>query len=150
HSNGTKLFRLTFGVNDRVPVCSYDGKWLYFIDAAENHYLKRIPIDGGTPETIIKSPAEPYDLSPDGKTFATFEARESDHATILITYSVEDGENRSSNFIRLRFPAWCSCLSGGRSSMPCGEKGSAICWCRHWMDRGGARLSPSPRKKSED
>jgi len=127
-SNGTNLLRLTFGVNDRVPVCSYDGKWLYFIDAAENHFLKRIPIDGGTPETIIKSPAEPYDLSPDGKTFATFEARESDHATILITYSVEDGEKSSLEFDPRALPSLVFMPSGRAVLYAVREKGVDNLW----------------------
>jgi len=97
-SNGTNLMRLTFGLNERVPVCSNDGKWLYYVDAAENHFLKRVPIDGGMPETIIKSPSEPYDVSPDGKTVAAFEGRESDHTVMLALYSVEDGKKSSLEF----------------------------------------------------
>src|SRR5258707_813973 len=49
-SNGTNLTRLTLGLNERVPTCSNDGKWLYYLDAAQNHFLKRIPIDSGAPE----------------------------------------------------------------------------------------------------
>jgi serine/threonine protein kinase/Tol biopolymer transport system component len=97
-SNGTNLKQITFGVNDRVPACSNDGKWLYFIDAADNHFLKRIPVDGGAPETIIKAAAEPYDLSPDGKTVVTFEVRESDHTPTIVSYSLEDGKKRSVDF----------------------------------------------------
>src|SRR6202521_4195468 len=97
-SNGTNLKQLTSGVNQRTPFCSNDGKWLYYIDAAENHFLKRIPIDGGSPETIIKSPAEPYSLSPDGKSAATFEVRESDHTSMLVLYSVDDGKKSSFEF----------------------------------------------------
>jgi len=97
-SNGTNLKRLTFGINQGSPACSNDGKWLYYLDAAENHFLKRIPIDGGSPETIIKSPAIPYALSPDGKTVVTFEARESDHTSILVSYSLEDGKKSAFEF----------------------------------------------------
>jgi serine/threonine protein kinase len=96
--NGTNLKRLTFGVNEILPACSNDGKWLYYVDVAENQFLKRIPIDGGSPETIIKSPAIPYDLSPDGKTVVTFEARESDHTSILALYSLEDGKKSAFEF----------------------------------------------------
>jgi serine/threonine protein kinase len=97
-SNGTNLKQLTFGVNDRVPTCSNDGEWLYFINAADHHFLKRIPIDGGTPETIIEAAAEPYDLSPDGKTVVTFEVREADHAPTLVSHSLEDGKKTSVEF----------------------------------------------------
>jgi serine/threonine protein kinase/Tol biopolymer transport system component len=89
-SNGTNLVRITSGINDRNPACSNDGKWLYYIDAAENHFLKRVPIDGGPPETMIKAPSEPYDLAPDRKTVATYEVRDSDHAVMLATYAIDD------------------------------------------------------------
>src|SRR6267378_1290442 len=60
--------------------------------------LKRLSIEGGSPETIIKSPSIPYDLSPDGKTVATFEARESDHTAMLVIYSLEDGKRSAFEF----------------------------------------------------
>jgi serine/threonine protein kinase len=127
-SNGTNLLRLTFGVNDRVPLCSHDGKWLYFIDAAENHFLKRIPIDGGRPETIIKSPSEPYDLSPDGKAVATFEASESDHTTVLATYSVEDGKKSSLEFDPRALPSLAFMPSGKAILYAVREKGVDNLW----------------------
>ena len=127
-SNGANLLRLTFGINDRVPVCSRDGKWLYFIDAAENHFLKRIPIDGGTPETMIKSSSEPYDLSPDGKTVATFEASESDHTTVLVTYSVEDGKKSSLEFDPRGLPSLAFMPSGKAILYDVREKGVDNLW----------------------
>ncbi len=127
-SNGANLLRLTFGVNDRVPVCSHDGKWLYFIDAAENHFLKRIPIDGGAPETIIKSSSEPFDLSPDGKTVATFEARESDHISVLVTYSVEDGKKTSFEFDSRALPSLAFMPSGKAILYAVRERGVDNLW----------------------
>src|SRR5437867_537115 len=127
-SNGANLVRLTFGVNDRVPVCSYDGKWLYFIDAAENHFLKRIPIDGGTPETTIKSPSEPYDLSPDGKTVATFEAREADHTDMLVLYSLLDGKKSSFEFAPRALPSLAFMPSGKAILYAVREKGVDNLW----------------------
>src|SRR5256886_2556550 len=127
-SNGANLVRLTFGVNDRVPVCSRDGKWLYFIDAAENHFLKRIPIDGGTPETIIKSPSEPYDLSPDGKTVASFEAREADHTVMFVLYSLLDGEKSSFEFDPRALPSLAFMPSGKAILYAVREKGVDNLW----------------------
>ncbi len=97
-SNGTNLTRLTLGLNERVPACSNDGKWLYYLDAAENHFLKRIPIEGGSPETIIKSPADPYTLSPDGKTVAALDVREADHTVMLVLHSLLDGKKSAFEF----------------------------------------------------
>jgi serine/threonine protein kinase len=127
-SNGTNLKQLTFGVNDRVPTCSNDGKWLYFIDAADNHFLKRIPIDGGTPETIIKAPAEPYDLSPDGKTVVTFDVREADHAPTLVSYSLEDGKKTSVGFDPRGLPGFGFMPSGKAVAYAVREKGVDNLW----------------------
>ena len=127
-SNGANLLRLTFGVNDRVPACSHDGKWLYFIDAAENHFLKRIPIDGGTPETIIKSPSEPYDLSPDGKTVASFEAREADHTVMFVLYSLLDGKKSSFEFDPRALPSLAFMPSGKAILYAVREKGVDNLW----------------------
>jgi serine/threonine protein kinase/Tol biopolymer transport system component len=127
-SNGTNLLRLTFGINDRVPVCSNDSKWVYYVDAAENHFLKRVPIDGGTPQTIVKSPSEPYDVSPDGKTVAAFEARESDHTPILVTYSVEDGKKSSFEFDPRGLPSLAFMPSGKGILYAVREKGVDNLW----------------------
>jgi Tol biopolymer transport system component len=127
-SNGTNLLRLTFGINDRVPVCSNDDKWVYYVDAAENHFLKRVPIDGGTPQTIVKSPSEPYDVSPDGKTVAAFEARESDHTPILVTYSVEDGKKSSFEFDPRGLPSLAFMPSGKAILYAVREKGVDNLW----------------------
>jgi serine/threonine protein kinase len=138
-SNGTNLLRLTFGANDRVPVCSDDGKWLYYIDAAENHFLKRIPIDGGPPETIVKSPSEPYALSPDGRTVATFEVRESDHTSILALYSVEDRKKSSFAFDPRGLPDLAFTPSGKAILYAVREKGVDNLWVQP--------LDGSPRRQ---
>jgi eukaryotic-like serine/threonine-protein kinase len=127
-SNSTNLKQLTSGVNERTPACSNDGKWLYYIDAAENHFLKRIPIDGGSPETIIKSPAEPYNLSPDGKNVATFEVRESDHTSILVLYSVEDRKKTSFEFDPRGLPSLAFIPSGKAILYAVRKKGVDNLW----------------------
>jgi serine/threonine protein kinase len=127
-SNGTNLTRLTFGLNDRVPACSNDGKWLYYLDAAENHFLKRIPIEGGSPETIIKSSADPYALSPDGKTVATFEVRESDHTTILVLHFLEGGKKSSLEFDQRGLPSLTFLPSGKAVAYVVREKGVDNLW----------------------
>jgi serine/threonine protein kinase/Tol biopolymer transport system component len=138
-SNGTNLVRLSSGVNERVPICSNDGKWLYYLDAAENHSLKRIPIDGGSPETVIKSPAEPYDLSPDGKTVATFEVRESDHTPMLVVYSVEDGKKSALEFDPRGLPGLSFMPSGKALLYAVREKGVDNLWVQP--------LDGSPRRQ---
>ncbi len=127
-SNGTNLTRLTLGLNERVPACSNDGKWLYYLDAAENHSLKRIPIDGGTPETIIKAPSEPYALSPDDKTVATFDVREADHTVMLVLYSLVDGKKSAFEFDQRGLPGLAFLPSGKAVAYVVREKGVDNLW----------------------
>jgi eukaryotic-like serine/threonine-protein kinase len=127
-SNGTNLKRLTSGVNERVPACSNDGKWLYFIDGADKHFLKRTSIEGGTTQTIIKAPSEPYALSPDGKTIATFEVRDSDHTSMLDLYSVEDGKKTSFEFDQRGLPGLAFMPSGKAILYAVREKGVDNLW----------------------
>jgi Tol biopolymer transport system component len=127
-SNGTNLTRLTFSLNERVPTCSNDGKWLYYLDAGENHFLKRIPIEGGSPETIVKFPSDPYALSPDGKTVATFEVRESDHVPMLVVYSVETGKKSAVEFDPRGLPSLAFMPSGKAILYLVREKGVDNLW----------------------
>lgn len=89
-ASGTDMKQLTFGSADADPFCSVDGKWLYYIDETDNQALKRILIDGGSPETILSPANNITTLSPDGKTLAGFEVRELDHKLTLKLYSMED------------------------------------------------------------
>jgi Tol biopolymer transport system component len=60
-SNGAKIWRLnadgsgatqlTDGKGDFDPVCSLDGKWVYYLDPAEDHIL-RVSIEGGRPGIV--------------------------------------------------------------------------------------------------
>ena len=127
-SNGTNLTRLTLGLNERVPACSNDGKSLYYLDAAENHFLKRIPIEGGSPETIIKSSADPYALSPDGKAVATFEVREADHTVLLVLYSLADGKKSALEFDQRGLSGLAFLPSGKAVAYEVREKGVDNLW----------------------
>jgi Tol biopolymer transport system component len=87
-SNGARIWRLnadgsgakqlTDGKGDFNPVCSLDGKWVYYQDPGEDHIL-RVPIEGGSPEIVpgtavsnagISAPLG--ELSPDGKQMPFF------------------------------------------------------------------------------
>ncbi len=89
-ATGLNLKQLTFGLNEADPECSRDGKWVYYVDRADNMNLKRISVEGGTPETIINIPTGSYALSPDGKQIIRDEVRDSDHKLMLAIYSIED------------------------------------------------------------
>ncbi|HEX4545581.1 MAG TPA: protein kinase [Candidatus Acidoferrum sp.] len=127
-SNGTSLKRLTFGINETAATCSNDGKWIYYVDGADNHFLKRIPIDGGPAETIVKAPAEPYAISHDGKTIAAFEVRESDHTSMLVSYSLVDGKKSSREFDPRGLPELAFLPSGKAVVYGVREKGVDNLW----------------------
>jgi serine/threonine protein kinase len=77
NADGSGATQLTTGKNDQNPICSPDGKWLYYFQNTTDQ-IWRTPLDGsgkpeiapGTivPHTFISSPAMSF--SPDGKLLA--------------------------------------------------------------------------------
>jgi serine/threonine protein kinase len=69
-ADGTGLRRITEGKRDMFPMCSPDGKTVFYVDTAAQAYMK-VPIDGGKAErvgTMYAATAEGYDIARDGKT----------------------------------------------------------------------------------
>jgi serine/threonine protein kinase/Tol biopolymer transport system component len=69
-ANGTGLTRLSEGKNDQYPLCSPDGKTVFYVDPLANAYMK-VPIDGGKSEQVSALHPETeggYDIARDGKT----------------------------------------------------------------------------------
>jgi len=68
-ADGTGLRRLSEGKRDLFPMCSPDGKTVFYFDLSAFAYMK-VPIDGGKPERISKEFGEGsgYDIARDGKT----------------------------------------------------------------------------------
>jgi eukaryotic-like serine/threonine-protein kinase len=89
---GSNVSQLTAGQNDREPACSSDSKWVYYIDQADKGYIKRVPVGGGAPETVVKSPVAAFDLSPDGKLVSSWDVREEDHK-LMVRLDPTDGGN---------------------------------------------------------
>src|SRR6202021_1628314 len=87
---GTNQTQLTQGRNEGDPECSPDGKWVYYVAVFENQALKRVPVEGGTPETLISEPADGFSLSPNGKLVAMLDVREEDHKITLNVFSIAD------------------------------------------------------------
>jgi hypothetical protein len=50
-ADGSNLVKLTTGEDGEDPVCSPDGKWVYYIDATKPQPM-RIPLDGGKSEPV--------------------------------------------------------------------------------------------------
>jgi serine/threonine protein kinase len=77
--NGSNLTQLTTGQNDREPICTRDGKWVYYLDQTDHQTVKRVPIDGGSAQTIVNEPVGQFDLSRDEKWIVSSEVGEADH-----------------------------------------------------------------------
>jgi len=87
--NGTNQKQLTSGRNEREPTCPKDGNWVYYVDNADNRNVKRVSVDGSSPETVVKYSVGSFALSPDGKEIVSFEVRELDHKLMLRIDNVE-------------------------------------------------------------
>jgi len=69
-ANGTGLTRLSDGKNDQSPLCSADGKTVFYADMLTSAYMK-VPIDGGKAERVSSLHPDTdggYDIARDGKT----------------------------------------------------------------------------------
>jgi serine/threonine protein kinase/Tol biopolymer transport system component len=73
NSDGSGITQLTNGADDESPVCSPDGKWVYYLDGPSRKFL-RVPLAGGTPEPLPGKPiadtlefGNNLSFSPDGK-----------------------------------------------------------------------------------
>jgi Tol biopolymer transport system component len=88
-AGGGNQVQLTSGMSEADPSCSPDGKWVYYVDRADGNNLKRVSIDGGSPEVVLKTGVGLYSLSPDGKFILTTEVREFDHKLMLRVDSTE-------------------------------------------------------------
>jgi Tol biopolymer transport system component len=73
-AGGGNLKQLSDGKRDLYPVCSPDGKWVFYTDVSNGVKLTRVPLDGGKPERLSELPVYGFDISPDGKlaAFPTF------------------------------------------------------------------------------
>jgi len=71
-ADGSGLYRLTDGKRDMFPMCSPDGKTVFYMDMTVPAYMK-VSIDGGRPVQVTKDYAEfnaGFDVARDGKTLA--------------------------------------------------------------------------------
>jgi serine/threonine protein kinase/dipeptidyl aminopeptidase/acylaminoacyl peptidase len=68
--DGTGLHRITAGKTDMFPMCSPDGKTVFYLDMTVAAFMK-VSIDGGQPERVTQEPADfnaGFDVARDGKT----------------------------------------------------------------------------------
>jgi Tol biopolymer transport system component len=129
-SSGGNLKQLTTGNHDTHAECSPDNQWVYYISYGEAK-LGRVPIDGGTPQTISDLPINGlFDLSPDGKlaAFATLE-HTGEHKEKLAVVSTELGHNpKMVDFERPRFGILRFSLDGKAVVYPTRDRGIDNLW----------------------
>jgi len=68
--SGGNLKQLSNGKVDESPVCSPDGRWVFYQDEVNGARIMKVSIDGGTPQQISDELAAGFDVSPDSKTIA--------------------------------------------------------------------------------
>jgi len=102
--NGANQKQITTGLNDQEPLCAKDGNWVYYVDNSDNRYVKRVSIDGGSPETVVKYAVGSYALSPDGQEIASYELRELDHKLMLRIDNIETGKMSYSDIDQRALP----------------------------------------------
>jgi serine/threonine protein kinase/Tol biopolymer transport system component len=92
--DGSSFQQITNGKLDVNPVCSTDGKWLFFMEQAGSEKLAKVPIEGGTPLVISDAPsAGVFDVSPDGRlaAFPTL-SHDGEHKEMLEVVETDAGK----------------------------------------------------------
>jgi Tol biopolymer transport system component len=92
--SGGNLKQLSYGKAEDFAVCSPDGRWIVYEDSVGGGRLKKVSIEGGTPEGISEElAANGYDISPDSQTvaFAAF-GHLAEHVEKLTLASIDSGQ----------------------------------------------------------
>ncbi|MBZ5526332.1 MAG: protein kinase [Acidobacteriia bacterium] len=93
NADGSNAKTLTDGSRSVFPLCSPDGKWVYFYDADANRHL-RVPLEGGkaelvaAPEVQDGSMAARINISPDGETLGFGALRHDSAANRYVTEAI--------------------------------------------------------------
>ena len=110
--DGSAPTQLSSGHFDSSPVCSPDGKWVYFIDHLGTSRLMKVSIDGGTPEPVAAGDIPnrfAIDgvsfISPDGKSLGMVvdlvDPRTNDASVKLAIVNLESGSTPASRLLDL-------------------------------------------------
>jgi serine/threonine protein kinase/Tol biopolymer transport system component len=130
---GGNLKQLTHGKADNHSVCSSDSRWVYYISQQEELMLARVPIDGGTPQTVSNLPMSEsqFDVSPDGKlvAFGTLE-HHGEHKERLVVVDTASGQAKTMDFERLRFGLLRFSSDGKAVVYPARENGVDNLWAQ--------------------
>jgi len=104
--DGSNPKQLTHDRHAGTPICSPDGRWVYFRNEEAPLAIERVPIEGGTPEVTSASlvpnsvNVEGFSLSPDGKLLAFSLTRRDTHKIQIALVSLgENGGGATSRFL---------------------------------------------------
>jgi len=128
---GGNFRQVSTGKLDVNPVCSRDGKWVYFMERGGEQKLVKVPIDGGTPQTISELPMSgAFDVSPDEKiaAFPTIE-HSGEHREMLAVVETEGNKTaKQIEFERSRFGLLHFSRDGKAVVYPVRESGVDNLW----------------------
>ncbi len=123
NADGSDPKQLTKDAFNIHPVCSPDGKWVYYYDGTP-HFLMRIPLDGGDPQPVPASDVPHMfgggaglAISPDGKLLvfnADINMTENSQASAVSRLAIVNLESPSASGPRLIVPD--PRMAGGPSS----------------------------------
>jgi serine/threonine protein kinase len=93
--SSSEMKQLTFERDAEQPVCTKDGKIVYYDDNFEGPALKRVSTSGGTPQVVAPNSPNGESLSPDEQRIAFFQFSISagQHKVQLVIQNV-DGSNQ--------------------------------------------------------
>jgi eukaryotic-like serine/threonine-protein kinase len=99
-----EMKQLTSERDAENPVCTKDGKWVYYIDFFGPD-LKRLSTETGATETVAKAAQTGASLSPDDKRIAFTQTAE--HKTVIVVQDLDGGNKITLPDIGLtRRPGW--------------------------------------------
>ncbi len=102
--------QLTFERDAEQPVCTRDGKTVFYDDNLAGPSLKRVSTDGGKAEVVAANSGNGAALSPDEKriAFLQFSGTGAEHKTQIVVQDVDGGGNKGyvSSMGLVRGPQW--------------------------------------------
>jgi Tol biopolymer transport system component len=132
------------GKLDTSPVCSQDGKWVFFLQQGGETKLAKVPIDGGAARVISDSPNVGYfDISPDGAlaAFPTLQ-HAGEHKEMLQVVETEAGKVvKTVPFERPRFGLIHFSRDGKGVVYPLRENGVENLWLQPLDGSKGRQLT---------
>jgi serine/threonine protein kinase len=130
-ATGGNLKQLTSGKAEQSPLCSPDGRWVYYDDAGNENKLSKVSLEGGASQRISDELMVPgFDVSPDGKSavLASFHHVDS-HEEKLVLVDLNSGhEVKALDFERHRDGSLRFSHDGKAAAYPFLTGGSENLW----------------------